>query len=126
LHYSWITNEPEKDLWPELTQIFQRENLSSIAVNKDPGVAFASGLHVGELTAMRRGLGDHWSRRLVSVPPMLPIEVIGTMVEDKALWYRKLMSTAWAMISEGFSERVITPGTTTTAVGPPLSMVKRR
>lgn len=123
MHYSWITNEPEKDLWPELTQIFRKENLSSIAVNADPELAFASGLHMGEFTAMRRGLGHHWSRRLVPVPPMLPIEVIGTMVEAKALWYRKLMSTAWAMISEGFSERVITPGTTTSTVGPSLSMV---
>ena len=114
--HSWITNTPEEDLWPELRDILEREQPDSIAVNADAEVSFASGMHAGELEAVRAGLGEKWGEKLVSVPPMLPVEVIGTMVEGKAMWYMKLMSTAWAMISEGFSERVIEPGVTTTTV----------
>ncbi|RKU40373.1 hypothetical protein DL546_003103 [Coniochaeta pulveracea] len=112
-HHSWITNTPETDLWPELKCIIQDEKLHSIAINQNPDVAFASGMHAGELRAMSI-LGKETWKAFVPVPPMLPIELVGTMVEGKALWYRKLMSTAWAMISEGFSERVIAPGESTT------------
>lgn len=112
-HYSWISNTAEKDLWPELASIIQDEELHNIALNQNQDVAFASGMHAGELIAMRI-LGKETWKTFVPVPPMLPIEVVGTMVEGKAVWYRKLMSTAWAMISEGFSERVIVPGESTT------------
>ncbi|OIW28167.1 hypothetical protein CONLIGDRAFT_662808 [Coniochaeta ligniaria NRRL 30616] len=113
-HHAWISNTADQDLWPELRAILDSEQPETIAINADTGVSFASGLHAGELEAVREGLGEKWSEKLVSVPPMLPIEVIGTMVESKGLWYWKLMSTAWAMISEAFSERVIEPGVTTT------------
>jgi len=119
VRHSWITNTPEEDLWPELRDILERERPDSIAVNADTEVSFASGMHAGELEAIRAGLGEKWSEKLVSVPTMLPVEVIGTMVEGKAMWYMKLMSTAWAMISEAFSERVIEPGVTTTTVSAP-------
>jgi hypothetical protein len=112
-HYSWITNTPETDLWPELASLIHREGLRGIGVNQNPDVAFASGMHAGEMLAMRV-LGRKTWDAFVPVPPMLPIEVIGTMVEGKALWYRKLMSTAWAMINEGFSSRVVVPGESTT------------
>ena len=115
-HHTWITMTPDEDLWPELRAILDSEQPASIAVNADPDVSFASGMHAGELDALRRGLGKRWGGNLVSVPPMLPVEVIGTMVEGKAIWYMKLMSTAWAMISEAFSESVIRPGETTTTV----------
>lgn len=115
-HRSWISNTADEDLWPELRAILDAEQPATIAVNADVEVSFASGMHAGELAAVRKGLGEEWSEKLVSVPPMLPVEVIGTMVESKAIWYWKLMSTAWAMISESFSERVIEPGVTTTTV----------
>jgi hypothetical protein len=114
--HSWITMTPEEDLWPELRAVLEREQPESIAVNADMDVSFASGMHAGELEAVRAGLGEEWAAKLISVPKMLPVEMIGTMVEGKAMWYMKLMSTAWAMISEAFSERVIEPGVTTTTV----------
>lgn len=107
---------PQKDLWPELRAVLDGEQPDSIAVDSDVELSFASGMHTGELEAVRAGLGEKWSRKLVGVPKMLPVELLGTMVEGKAIWYMKLMSTAWAMISEAFSERVIEPGVTTTTV----------
>jgi hypothetical protein len=114
--HTWVTMTPEDDLWPELLAVLDEEQPDSIAVDSDVELSFASGMHAGELEAVREGLGEKWSRKLVSVPKMLPVELLGTMVEGKAIWYMKLMSTAWAMISEAFSERVIEPGVTTTTV----------
>jgi hypothetical protein len=37
-------------------------------------------------------------------------------VEGQLEWYKKLQETTWAMISEAFSEKVITPGETSTEV----------
>ncbi|KAB5584965.1 hypothetical protein GE09DRAFT_10229 [Coniochaeta sp. 2T2.1] len=113
-HHSWVTMTPEKDLWPELRAVLDSEKPDSIAINVDPDISFASGMHAGELEMVRDGLGDKWASRLVSAPPMLSIELIGTQIESKGLWYWKLMSTSWAMISEAFSERVIEPGVMTT------------
>jgi hypothetical protein len=47
---------------------------------------------------------------------MVAVEFVASKVPDQLEWYRKLQSTAWAMIKEGFSEKVITPGETTTEV----------
>lgn len=93
------------------------ENPKTIAVNNHPQIAFASGLHAGELDAMRDGLGKGWTDRFVS-KPMVAVEYIATMPASRAEWYHRLQSTAWAVISEAFSEKVIQPGVTTTKVYP--------
>lgn len=87
----------------------------TIAVNTDPQVAFASGLHKGEFDNLVKFLGYKWSDRFID-QPMVAVEYISKMPRQQLGWYRKLMETAWAMISEGFSEKVITPGKTTTEV----------
>jgi hypothetical protein len=112
--YTWIDNTP--DVWAELLHVLESQNPSSIAVNIDSDIAFSGGLHVGELDEILWQLGSHWRERLV-IEPMLAVEFVATMVKDQLPWYRHLQETAWAMISEAFSERVIVPGTVTTKVG---------
>lgn len=114
--HTWVSGFGDSVLFTELRDILEREQPDSIAVNLDPDLVFAGGMHAGELEAIREGLGRKWSDKLVGVPQMLAVEVVGTMVESKSIWYMKLMSTAWAIISEAFSERVIRPGITTTTV----------
>ncbi|KAK3321983.1 hypothetical protein B0H66DRAFT_514270 [Apodospora peruviana] len=109
--YSWIDNTPE--VWAELREVLSKEKPASIAVDTHPQIAFSSGLHAGELDAIKDGIGKEWTGKLVS-EPMVAIEYIATMPESRAGWYRRLQSTAWAMISEAFSEKVIEPGVTTT------------
>ena len=102
-------------VYQELLSILNTQNLSKIAVNTSPDISFSSGLHVGELSALSKHLGEEWTSRFVSVP-MVAVEFVASKVPDQLEWYRKLQSTAWAMIKEGFSEKVITPGETTTEV----------
>lgn len=89
-----------------------------MAIDTHPEIAFSSGLHAGELDALRKGIGEEWAGKLVS-EPMIAIEYIATMPKGRAEWYGKLQSTAWAMISEAFSEKVIESGVTTTTVSVP-------
>lgn len=116
--YSWIDNTPE--VWSELLDVLESQNPATIAVNIDSDIAFSSGMHFGELGEIVQRLGRKWKNRLVS-EPMVAVEYIGTMVKDRLPWYRILQETAWAIITEGFSERVITPGKTTTEVCRPFS-----
>ena len=111
--YTWIDNTPK--VWSELRAVLEKEQPRSIVIDTDPQIAFSSGLHAGELEAIKEGIGAEWSAKLTS-KPLVAVEYIATMVKDRAIWYRRLQSTAWAIISEAFSERVITPGKTTTAV----------
>lgn len=113
VHHSWVDNTPA--VWTDLLEVLDAGNVTSIAVNIDPQVAFSSGLHAGEYANILQNLTSEWNKKLVNVP-MLGIEFVATQPESKIDWYKKLQSTAWAIITEGFSERVIVPGKTTTEV----------
>ncbi|KAI1259058.1 putative lipoprotein [Xylariaceae sp. FL1019] len=110
--YSWIDDTPA--VWGELRDVLVEQQPRSIAVNTHGEIAFASGLHAGELEMISTALGKEWSDRFV-LEPMLPVEVIATMVPERLPWYRRLQETAWAIIEEAFSEKVISPGKTTPA-----------
>ena len=47
---------------------------------------------------------------------MLGVEYVATRVEGQLEWYQKLQESAWAMVTEAFSEKVIVPGVTTSQV----------
>jgi hypothetical protein len=96
-----------------MVALLEKHNPATIAINAHPEIAFSSGLHAGELDAISTALGSHWSSKFV-VKPMLGVEFIGTQRDARLPWYKKLQETAWAIIDEGFSEKVITPGKTTT------------
>ncbi|KAK3689921.1 putative lipoprotein [Podospora appendiculata] len=109
--YRWIDNTPK--LWQDLKGVLAQQDLKSIAVNTHADIAFSSGLRLGEYEALVAGIGKKWAARLVS-KPIIGVDYVASMPESRAIWYRRLQSTAWAMISEAFSERVIVPGETTT------------
>ena len=111
--YTWIDNTPA--VYSELLAVLEKQKPTSIAVNVDSEIAFSGGLHAGEAERLIRELGPRWQEFLVA-NPMLAVEFVGTMVDGRLSWYRKLQETAWAIISEGFSERVISPGKTTDEV----------
>ncbi|TVY36115.1 hypothetical protein LOCC1_G006074 [Lachnellula occidentalis] len=109
--YNWIDNTPE--VWSELRSVLEAHNVSSIAVNADTDISFSSGLHAGELEKIVQELGPKWENKLV-VEAMVGVEFIATMVPGRLEWYHRLQETAWAIITEAFSEAVIEPGVTTT------------
>lgn len=111
--HTWIDNTPE--LWSALRHVLETNDPESIVVNVDADVAFGSGLHAGESALLSKELGSPWKDRLRN-EPMVAVEYVATMPRARLPWYRKLIETTCAMISEAFSERVITPGETSTEV----------
>ena len=109
--YEWIDNTPL--VWSELKAVLAEQQPRTIALNTHTELAFSSGLHAGELDAVKAALGEELTDRFV-LEPMLAVEVVATMVDSRLGWYRKLMETAWAIIEEAFSSKHITPGETTT------------
>lgn len=109
----WVDNTGQ--VWPELGQVLEQFDPRYIALNVDRDIAFGGGLHVGELADLQDHLGPKWMERTVNVP-MLAIEYVATKVDGQLNYYRDLQELAWAMLEEGFSNRVIEPGVTTTQV----------
>lgn len=78
-------------------------------------MAFADGLHSGEGYTLMEKLGSYASR--VSTNREIPVEVIATRAggKEQLEMYRLLTQNVWAMIQEGFSEKVVKVGKTTSA-----------
>ncbi|KXT04582.1 hypothetical protein AC578_8705 [Pseudocercospora eumusae] len=108
---TWIDNTPT--LWEDLRSVLEICDPESIAINVDSEIAFAGGLHFGEFQQLAKQIGVPWKERLYAVP-LVAVQYIAAQPKSRLSWYQKLMETAWAVIDEGFSERTITPGVTTT------------
>ncbi|PPQ65583.1 hypothetical protein CVT26_000532, partial [Gymnopilus dilepis] len=107
----WIDNTGQ--VWPELRSTLRQFRPDCIVLNTDENIAFAGGLHAGELTVLQRELGEYWMTKTVNVP-MLAVEFVATKLSSQIEYYHKLQENVWALIEEGFSHRVIIAGTTTT------------
>ncbi|KAI0020031.1 hypothetical protein F4780DRAFT_395984 [Xylariomycetidae sp. FL0641] len=108
--YTWVDNTER--VWAELRAVLAAADPATIALNTHAELAFAGGLHAGELEVLTRELGERWADRFV-LEPMLGIEAVAAMVPGRLEWYRKMMETAWAIIEEAFSGDVIKPGVST-------------
>ncbi|KDR83885.1 hypothetical protein GALMADRAFT_236354 [Galerina marginata CBS 339.88] len=107
----WIDNTGQ--VWPELRSTLERSDPDRIVLNTDEDIAFAGGLHVGELAVLQRELGERWMKRTVN-EPMLAVEFVATKVPGQLQYYQNMQENVWAMLEEGFSHKVIRPGVTTT------------
>jgi hypothetical protein len=99
--------------WELLGILLKRTDPKQIVLNIDPTHAFADGLHAGEREALEAALGEKYLSR-VKREPRLAIDYIALRVPEMMPRYRLIEETVHAVISEAFSNRVITPGETTT------------
>ncbi|CAA7259640.1 unnamed protein product [Cyclocybe aegerita] len=107
----WVDNIGQ--VWPELRRVLGEYRPFRIVLNTDEDIAFAGGLHVGELAILQRELGKYWTNRFVN-EPMLAVEFVATKLPSQLEYYRIMQENVWAMLEEGFSDKVIEPGVTTT------------
>jgi hypothetical protein len=98
--------------WRLLHEIVRDRDPDNIVLNIDEAWAFADGLGAGEREALEGALGEY--RLRVKREPFLAVDYIATRVPEMMPRYRKMMETVHAIISEAFSNSVITPGVTTT------------
>ncbi|MCJ7626949.1 MAG: M24 family metallopeptidase, partial [Longimicrobiales bacterium] len=99
--------------WRLLRELVEDRDPEVIAVNMDEDWAFADGLGAGEWEAVQRALGPTYLSRLKRVP-RLAVEFIAHRLPDMMPPYLEREETVHAIISQAFSNAVITPGVTTT------------
>ena len=82
----------------------------------DSELVWGGGLHAGEFGRLVDELTVEWLVPRMMVLPMLGVEYVARRVDGMHKVYRYMQETAWAMVSEAFSNKVIQAGKTTTHV----------
>ena len=98
--------------WRLLRELVEDRDPENIVLNIDPDWAFSDGLHAGEREALEEALGPELLGR-VKREPRLAMNYIALRLPEMMPRYRKIEETVHAVISEAFSNAVITPGETT-------------
>ena len=98
--------------WRLLRELVEDRDPENIVLNIDPDWAFSDGLHAGEREALEEALGPELLDR-VKREPRLAMNYIALRLPEMMPRYRKIEETVHAVISEAFSNAVITPGETT-------------
>ena len=99
--------------WILLRELVEDRDPAVVAVNIDEDWAFADGLGAGEWEALQRALGPAYLSHVKRVP-RLAVEFIAHRLPEMMPAYREREETVHAIISQAFSNAVITPGVTTT------------
>jgi len=107
------TPEEEPDQWARLAELVDERDPETIAVNRSETFPLADGLTASEADALEAALGERYAGRLVS-GEALAVGWLETRSRAEITVYRQIVRIAHAIIAEGFSEAVITPGVTTT------------
>ena len=106
-------SEAQPDQWTALAEIIAARNPKKIALNVSALSAFADGLTASQREGVLGALSPELRARVVPAEP-LAIGWLETRIPAEMAVYPDIVRTAHAIIAEGFSGKVITPGTTTT------------
>lgn len=102
-----------KAQWDLLARVIRERNPRNIAVDISHTHAFSDGLSAGEWEQMQEALGPDLLERVVRAE-RLPLDYLTIHVESMDSVYRKMQELVHEIIATAFSNRVITPGVTTT------------
>jgi Xaa-Pro aminopeptidase len=101
------------DQWDQLTEMLICKNPAKIAINISRDFGHADGMVQTEYELFMQKLPDSLRKRVVSATP-LAVAWLETRTEKERMIYPQLVQITHEIIREGFSEKVITPGVTTT------------
>jgi hypothetical protein len=107
--------DPEKtpDQWQRLIEIIENKNPDRIGLNLSENFGHADGLNKTEYDLFKTYLPEQYHNKLVSAED-LAVRWLETRTKNEMNTYRHIQSIAHDIIQEGLSEKVITPGITTT------------
>ncbi len=106
--------EAQPDQWRRLRELVAARDPRRIAINVSAASAFADGLTKSQHDELVAALPSQHRARLVPGDE-LAIGWLETRTPAEVAAYPNIVRTAHAIIAEGFSNRVITPGRTTAA-----------
>jgi hypothetical protein len=104
--------DTQPDQWARLGEIVAASNPKKIAVNVAAASALADGLTHSQYEELRMALPPDLRERIVPAGA-LAIGWLETRTPAEMRHYPQIVRTAHAIIAEGFSNKVITPGKTT-------------
>ena len=105
--------EKEPDQWKRLMQLITERNPNTIGLNFSKHYNIADGLDKTDYDAFMENLPKKLQSKVVSAE-QLAVRWIETRTEREMIIYNQLVDITHDIISEAFSEKVITPGVTTT------------
>ncbi|MCG2587824.1 M24 family metallopeptidase [Rhodohalobacter sulfatireducens] len=105
--------EAEPDQWKRFGEVVAERNPEKIAVNISEDFALADGISHTDYTYLNNSLNADLQDRIVSAEN-LAIGWLETRTEQEMTIYPQINRIAHYIVAEGLSERVITPGVTTT------------
>ncbi len=113
-HFKKAWNPEENpNQWKRLVEIIAEKRPAKIGVNISDDFGHADGLNHTEYELLKAHLPDKYQDRLVSAED-LAVKWLETRTKSEMQTYRHIQAIAHDIIKEGLSEKVITPGVTTT------------
>ena len=106
--------EKEPDQWKRLIEIIEERNPSRIGLNYSRDHNIADGLDKTDYDEFMQYLPSSFKKRVGSAE-QLAVRWIETRTEREMVIFSQLVSITHEIIAEAFSEKVITPGITTTS-----------
>lgn len=101
------------DQWAQLGKLIAERNPKKIGINKAPGYGHADGLTSNDYDMLMQVLPKKLQPNVVSAEK-LAVSWLETRTEREMTIYSNICRIAHDIIAEGFSEKVIQPGVTTT------------
>ena len=105
--------ETQPDQWKALAELIAEKNPKQIGINTSEHFALADGLTSTHHQILLNVLPDKFDKRLVSAEK-LAVGWLETRTESEMVVYPNIVRMAHQIIAEGFSEKVIQPGITST------------
>lgn len=105
--------EEEPNQWKRLAEIIEERDPETIGINISEIWGHADGLVVTDHEEMKEAIGEKYADRLVSAEK-LAVGWLEIRTSGEMQIYPQIVRIAHEIIAEGFSDRVIQPGITTT------------
>jgi Xaa-Pro aminopeptidase len=105
--------EKEPDQWKRLMQLIEERNPSKIGLNFSRDHNIADGLDKTDYDEFMQHLPKKHHKKVVSAE-QLAVRWIETRTEREMIIFNQLVDITHDIIAEAFSEKIITPGVTTT------------
>lgn len=107
--------DPDKqpDQWAQLARIIEERNPKKIGINKAPSWGHADGMTSNDYDQLFTVLPKRMFPHIVSAEK-LAVAWLETRTEKEMIIYQQICRIAHQIIAEGFSDKVIQPGVTTT------------
>ena len=111
--YKSVWDPAKMDQWARLAEVIKERNPKVIGINESEEDNYGDGLTASLKARLVTAIGPEYVKRLKSAE-RVAVRVLERRTPEELTVYPQIAAIAHAIIAEGFSNRVITPGVTTT------------